>query len=103
ESGGSLAAPVFARFVQSILPVLNESSQTFRVPDLAPIAQSAAAFEAGKIGDFRGMSAREARYLAARVYSIPVELDGSGYVKSQDPPPGTPAAKVKKIKLVLEP
>ncbi|HNN60384.1 MAG TPA: penicillin-binding protein 2, partial [Leptospiraceae bacterium] len=59
ESGGSLAAPVFARFVQSILPVLNESSQTFRVPDLAPIAQSAAAFEAGKIGDFRGMSARE--------------------------------------------
>ncbi len=103
ESGGSLAAPVFARFVQSILPVLSESSQTIRVPDLPPLAQGVAGFEAGKIGDFRGLSAREARYLAARVYGVSVELNGSGYVKSQDPPPGTPAEKVKKIKLILEP
>lgn len=103
ESGGSLAAPVFARFVQSILPVLRESSQTIKVPELAPLADPSRNFDPQKIGDFSGLSAREARYLASRVYGIPVELHGSGYVRSQEPPAGAPNQNVRKIKLFLEP
>jgi cell division protein FtsI/penicillin-binding protein 2 len=103
ESGGSLAAPVFARVVKGILPVLAESTRSVRVPGLLPMGERGAAWNAEKIGDFKGLSAREARYLAQKFYGIPVDLSGSGYVRSQDPPAGTSVQGITRIRLKLEP
>lgn len=103
ESGGSLAAPVFAKVVQGILPILAESSRSIRVPGLVPLGERTEGWTPEKIGDFRGLSAREARYMAQRFYRLPVELEGNGYVRSQEPPPGTPTLGAGKIRLKLEP
>ena len=98
-SGGSLAAPVYAKVLRDILPTLKEGVQAVRVAQLKP----APVRTAGKtrLHDFRGLSAREASDIVIGSYHLPLRLRGSGRVFRQLPSPGTPLDKVESVELFL--
>jgi len=108
-----VAAPVFARILSQTLGILRIAPKGETVPatvvaEAGPGLKFAegvvpAAFRAsetpppadpprpepGRMPDVRGLSAREALALFARL-GVPVRLAGAGFVVSQDPPAGFP-------------
>jgi len=100
--GGSLAAPVFRKTLQSILPIIDPEVKTVGPGLLRPLPSPATGTNPGSLRDFRGLSAREALGIASRIYNLPVRLYGSGYVFRQFPPPGTDPRKIKILKLYLD-
>jgi cell division protein FtsI (penicillin-binding protein 3) len=109
NQGGDVAAPVFSRVAEASLRRLaippDDARQLIRVaaapdqpllpvayfgrPDLAARAQgSVPASGPEMMPDLRGLSAREASVVAARLGLI-VSLTGSGRVAAQQPAPGT--------------
>lgn len=101
QVGGTAAAPVFAEFAKTILPVLDakpESAQNLTKAGIAhdPVKNVSSVY----LSDYRGLSAREALDVA-RAQDLPVRLNGSGYVKGQNPEPGTKLSDVNEIILDL--
>jgi cell division protein FtsI (penicillin-binding protein 3) len=75
------AAPAM-KFAEGVVPAAFRASR-------APAPADAARPEPGRMPDVRGLSAREALALFARL-GVPVRLAGTGFVVSQDPPAGFP-------------
>lgn len=101
-SGGSLAAPVFSSVVQSILPLVEEGTQSILVDKLLPLPTRKRVPNAKRLYDFSGLSAREALELITKYYGLPVELKGSGHVFRQEPAAGVELGEVEKIVLYLD-
>jgi cell division protein FtsI (penicillin-binding protein 3) len=105
NEGGDVAAPLFARVAESALRVLavppDEAGRLLRAvaappegfvpaayhPGRAPPPSPVDSAEPGIMPDLRGRSAREAAIAAAR-RGLVVQLEGSGPVVAQTPPPG---------------
>lgn len=103
HAGGTLAAPVFAKVVKAIVPIIKQGSQQVTIEKLepAPVRDRREA-KPGLLPDFRGLSAREVFAVAARYPEIKIELRGSGYVFRHEPGPGTNLKRVKNLVLYLE-
>ncbi|MCB1307117.1 MAG: transpeptidase family protein [Leptospiraceae bacterium] len=101
-SGGSVAAPVFSRVVEHILPYINDNTESIRPGRLEPLKVRPPEVNPDVLYDFRGMAARDALQVISSYYGVPVELEGSGYVYAQAPPPGSDMSKVSKIVLYLD-
>jgi cell division protein FtsI (penicillin-binding protein 3) len=108
-----VAAPVFAKILSRALGILRVAPRGETVPATV-VAQAgpppryaegvvpagwraseplplSARLEPGRTPDARGLSAREALALFARL-GVPVRLNGTGFVVSQDPPAGSALA-----------
>lgn len=72
---------------------LQQASMTFGGPEISGV---------GGMPSFIGMSLRRALETAAAA-RVPVEARGSGFVTTQDPPPGAPRFDGDAVVLVLEP
>ncbi len=101
-AGGSLAAPVFKKFVESILPIIRAPRQTYRAHRFETTPGHPSSVAEDRLADFRGMSAIQALELIGKEYKTPVQFSGSGTVFKQEPPPGTPMERVNKIILYLD-
>ncbi len=99
--GGSLAAPVFGRVLESIRPVIDRGVRTVHVDELRLTPQKqAAAGERDTMPELRGLTARESLELLPA--GIDVRLFGSGTVFRQSPPAGTPLGSVAAVQLYLD-
>ncbi len=106
--GGVVAAPVFRRIAEASLDYLHIPRA---VPREVPVVEAAApqavpvprvpAFD-GKMPDVRGLSLRSALH-AFDGCQCGVRVDGAGYVRSQEPPPGTRLASNALVRLELSP
>lgn len=101
-SGGSIAAPVFGRTVEAILPILEDQNEAVQPGRLAPLPVHPPRVDAQRLYDFRGLAARDALGIISEYYRVPVEIKGSGYVYAQAPEPGTNLEQVRKVILYLE-
>jgi len=101
-SGGTIAAPVFRRIVESIEPLISGSRVQTPLPRLRPLEPVNPGVNPSVIYDFRGLSARQAVDIASKYYKIPLKINGSGYVTRQRPAPGTSSESADKIELFLE-
>lgn len=106
QSGGSLAAPVFRSFIQSIIPYLEPASSEVKLARLDRLTDQALASQRGRIErnrlyDFRGLPARNALQILAKHYNVQVEIKGSGYVYAQKPASGASMKGVEIVTLYL--
>lgn len=101
-AGGSLAAPVFKKFVTSILPIIKAPRKTYRAHRFKTESRHPGSAPAETLADFKGMSAIQALELIGKEYQKPVQFSGSGAVFKQEPPPGTPLNRVNRIILYLD-
>jgi cell division protein FtsI/penicillin-binding protein 2 len=121
RAGGAVAAPVFKRIAEQTLSYLGVSASinaptpvliakrndggAAMVPTSAklpaPPAVDRIATAAGTIPDLRGMSGRDASRVLTRLGLQP-EVDGNGFVRTQDPLPGTPIEAGLICRLVLD-
>jgi len=109
--GGEVAAPLFSRVVWEALrelgvppegetgPILQASLTQARLAPLTdPITERLAVQEG--VPDFRGLTLREVLSLLEQV-KIPAEIDGTGVVYDQEPPPGGRLEKGKVCRVFL--
>ncbi len=102
DSGGSLAAPVFARVVEGVYPLLEAGDRIVSPGRLRPLAASPPRIDRQRLYDLRGLSARDALNILSTYYDLPVEIRGSGYVYGQSPAPGVKVSGVRKVILYLQ-
>ncbi len=102
ESGGSLAAPVFARVAESALDDFSAESDARAAERLTPLPEHPPRINPAVMYDLRGLAARDALTIVAGYYQLPVEIRGGGYVVGQTPPPGTRMDGVRRITLYLD-
>lgn len=100
--GGSLAAPVFARILHRIRPILRRDIKTVKLADLKIRRVPLPATEPGRLPDFRGLSLRESIHLATGRYGLSPAVHGSGTVVDQNPRPGAPIRTVHRLELFLK-
>ncbi|MCB1165280.1 MAG: transpeptidase family protein [Leptospiraceae bacterium] len=101
-AGGSLAAPVFKEFVESILPIIRAPRKTYEAHRFETEVHHPTEGNTDRLADFTGMSAIQALELIGKKYKLPVQFSGSGTVFKQEPPPGTPIERINKIILYLD-
>lgn len=101
HSGSSLAAPVFGRFVSKISPFLESRALSVTPQKLSPSSVQRWKVKKDKLYDLRGLASRDAVQIVSGFYGLKVDLRGSGYVYRQVPPPGSPTAKLKKVRLYM--
>mgnify|MGYP001411709189 FL=1 len=101
-AGGSLAAPVFRKFVDSILPIIKAPRKTYHAHRFETKPRHPSERRTDKLPDFRGMSAIQALELIGKDLKKPVQFSGSGTIFKQEPPPGTPVERVNRIILYLD-
>jgi stage V sporulation protein D (sporulation-specific penicillin-binding protein) len=109
RAGGAVAAPVFQRIAEETLgylgipPSINPPAPVLVVqdrrgaPSLVPTGTTIQPppiserieTQAGTIPDLRGLTARDASRAITKLGLYP-ELSGTGFVRTQDPPAGTP-------------
>ncbi|HEX6051685.1 MAG TPA: penicillin-binding protein [Gemmatimonadaceae bacterium] len=120
-AGGRMAAPVFRRIAEAALrylgvppninpqpPVvvarrdanpITPAAATMSKPTIIPLAHASS--EYSLFPDLRGLSARDALRTLAQL-GVTVELEGTGVVIEQTPPPGAPLERGMHATLVLE-
>ncbi len=101
HSGGSLAAPVFAKFVRKIIPLLESRSHMVSPQKLSLLPIHHRKIKKTQLYDFRGLAARDAIQIISSFYKIKVKLKGSGYVYKQYPPPNTNVRDIHTVRLQL--
>ena len=101
HSGSSLAAPVFGRFVRKVSPFLESRARSVAPGKLPASSVQRWKVKKDRLYDLRGLASRDAVQIVSGFYNLKVELHGNGYVYRQHPPPGTPTAKLKKIRLYM--
>jgi cell division protein FtsI (penicillin-binding protein 3) len=116
--GGVCAAPVFRKIAMASLSVLGllPSGSVADAPmaqpeevvaaaeeeDAAAVEDEAVQVANGIVPDFRGLTLREAlESLKRSQIGLEPEVIGHGKIVSQEPAPGTKAAKARKLKLTL--
>ena len=101
---GRIVAPVIAQAADAIIDYLGmsrggaeslEHSGKVKISSVKPVNLGQ------KLPDFSGMSKRELLPLIEKD-NIQVKINGSGWVKSQSPEPGTPVTENMVIELNLE-
>ncbi|MBM4269723.1 MAG: PASTA domain-containing protein [Deltaproteobacteria bacterium] len=102
--GGEVAAPVFREITERTLDHLGRRPRLGApLPRRTPPSPSeVAAAPRDGVPSFLGLSLRRALE-RAHDEGIPVEVSGTGYVKVQDPAPGTALQDAGSIRLALEP
>jgi len=102
--GGTVAAPVFRQIAEYGLDRLGlrVASAAAAVPEAQGPKPKLVSWDAAVVDrgmpSFIGLSMREALVQAARA-GWEVQMDGSGFVVAQDPPPGAQTAKGRKLEL----
>ncbi|MBP7605242.1 MAG: PASTA domain-containing protein, partial [Spirochaetes bacterium] len=104
-SGGAVAAPVFARIAERVLPYRGGADH--RVAARTPLKGSPRTVSArrGLMPDFRGLRLGEAARVLASLQKesmIEYSLVGRGVVRRQSPEPGSPLGHRLKIILYFE-
>jgi len=104
-SGGAVAAPVFARIAERVLPYRGGAEH--RVAARTPLKGSPRTVSArrGLMPDFRGLRLGEAARVLASLQKesmIEYSLVGRGVVRRQSPEPGSPVGHHRKIILYFE-
>ncbi|MBX7059151.1 MAG: transpeptidase family protein [Leptospirales bacterium] len=102
DSGGSLAAPVFARVIAQSREALEQADRVYSPGSLRPLPAHPPRINPDILYDLRGLSARDALNIISSYYRIPVEVHGSGYVYGQSPAPGVRIRGIQKIVLYLQ-
>ncbi len=102
--GGTVAAPIFQRIAATAmarlgLPAPEEVPVWTEAPE-ASARLAAVPASASGVPSFLGQSLRTA-VARARALGWMVEIEGTGYVADQQPPPGAPAAPGKALLLTL--
>ena len=116
----STAVPIFKRIAEGTMRYLGIDPTAVTQPPLvvvrhredrpaaaeassvrAPVVRVVADGDAGSLPDVRGMSAREATHLLARL-GVSARLAGDGFVVAQDPPAGDPVEPGLVCRLRLE-
>ncbi|MBI4517368.1 MAG: transpeptidase family protein [Deltaproteobacteria bacterium] len=104
--GGLVAAPVFRRIAEYSLERLGLRPQLPLVPasELAALVPQPVVWQvvdsSGGMPSFLGLSMREALVRAHRA-GWEVQLEGSGFVVAQEPPPGAAAGNGRTLRLVF--
>jgi len=100
--GGQIVAPLVKKLILFLLSYYNLRPDTVILPlnKEKVSAQKLPSFR-NVLPDFRGLSKRSILPLLSRA-DISVEIKGSGWVKSQSPPPETKIKKGMKLILILE-
>lgn len=98
-SGGSLAAPVFKRVIQSILPVVDRGSDPVKY-ELIRVDRNTDMDSASleKLPDLKGKSKREVLEIISNL-GISFKIHGNGFLKTQEPQPGTELQKIRTLDL----
>ena len=108
--GGVVAAPVFREITTRALDHLGRSSASTRVAELGGLpANDVTGLAAllddlpqGGVPSFSGVSLRRALEKAGS-RGLRVDVRGTGFVRRQEPAPGTPLEGVEVLRLWLEP
>ncbi len=119
HTGGAVAAPVFAELAQSTMhflgvppqatqgtlaatPVVADDNEATVVDARNDVSETAARVAAGGMPSFLGMSAREVLDAYAEFGSgLSLEMQGSGVVVQQEPPPGARKNAAGRLRLTL--
>lgn len=101
-AGGSLAAPVFRKFTESILPIIRAPRKVYQAHRFETKHRHPGPVPEGRLPDFRGMSAIQALEIIGKEYRKPVQFSGSGTIFKQEPEPGTPVERINRIILYLD-
>ena len=125
NSGGGVAAPIFRRIAEPALrylgvaPTINPAPPVLVPPRTIDASAAGPSVRSGPaidlvsdtaqrtMPDLRGMSAREAMRTLLKL-GLTARMSGTGFVLSQDPPPGSPfeegdACRVELGKAALAP
>ncbi|MDF3819778.1 penicillin-binding protein [Leptospira sp. 96542] len=100
HTGGGIAAPVFRDVVESIIPIV-ERSEKAAVYRLKGEKNKKYKLNPNVMPDLVGFTASESIQILKSL-KIPYELEGSGFVRSQEPMPGTNLSDKPIIKIKLE-
>lgn len=102
--GGRIAAPVMDSLIEFLVPYLDIPRDTDRVvqhPGSIRTVEPRLPEINDTIPDFRGLPARTLLPLLGRD-DLRVNIEGSGWVVNQSPPPGTPVSPGLQLVLTLE-
>ena len=101
---GRIVAPVISKAANIIVDHLGmnrENASSLAHSGLVSIAGTKPIALEGSVPDFRGMPKRQLLPLLD-YKNISIKINGDGWVKSQEPPPGTPLSENMEIELYLE-
>ena len=101
---GRIVAPVIKKAANVIIDHLGMSrgnASSLAHSGLVSIARAKPIELGDTVPDFRGMSKRQLLPILG-IKSIQVKINGDGYVRSQEPPAGTPLTENMEIELYLE-
>lgn len=104
QYAGRIVAPVISKAANVIVDHLGmnrENASSLAHSGLVSIAGSKPIVLEGSVPDFRGMSKRQLLPLL-NYTDIQIKINGDGWVKSQEPPAGTPLSENMEIELYLE-
>lgn len=96
QSGGTTAGPVFAQFLESIKPLISQTSE-YKTKTLQRLDVQIPDYNHNRMPNLLGMSSRAAVSVLNKNFETAIELRGSGYVFKQEPEPGTPLSDKKVI------
>lgn len=97
HTGGGIAAPVFREVVESIIPIVERSEKAL-VYELSGKRNKDFKVDSNTMPDLMGFTMSEAIQVVKKMKRN-YTLEGSGFVTSQDPPPGTKLSGENKIYL----
>ncbi|PJZ86658.1 PASTA domain-containing protein, partial [Leptospira levettii] len=101
HTGGGIAAPVFREVVESIIPIVERSEKAL-VYRLQNQKNKIFKVDPKQMPDMTGLTASEVIQVLKQL-KVKYTLDGSGFVKSQDPKPNTSITPNITVKIILEP
>lgn len=101
HTGGGIAAPVFREVVESIIPIVEKSEKAL-VYRLKGEKNKIYKLDPKVMPDLSGFTASETIQIVKQLH-VEFKMEGSGFVKSQEPKAGSPLSPNTSIKIVLEP
>lgn len=101
HTGGGIAAPVFREVVESIIPIVERSEKAL-VYRLQNQKNKIYKVDPKQMPDLAGLTASEVIQVLKQL-KVNYSLEGSGFVKSQDPKANTNLSPNTNVKIVLEP
>lgn len=101
HTGGGIAAPVFREVVESIIPIVEKSEKAL-VYRLKGEKNKIYKLDPKVMPDLTGFTASETIQIIKQL-QVEYKMEGSGFVKTQEPKAGSPLSPNTSIKIVLEP
>jgi cell division protein FtsI/penicillin-binding protein 2 len=101
HTGGGIAAPVFREVVESIIPIVERSEKAL-VYRLQNEKNKVFKVDPKQMPDLTGLTASEVLQVLKQL-KVKYTLEGSGFVKTQEPKPNAPLSPDTNVKIGLEP